>query len=181
MSEQEKLFLLMEHAEQLQAVAMTQQQELTELAKRVDSAVRNIKGPLATEASKEISAAVAEEAKEQIRQLRDLLTAAQSDVKERRLNIWLTLIGAAMLSLLVVTYGAWHGYRVTQAREMELAAIRAKISEAEETLEKLEGKTWGLKLDQNQNGARWITLPSGWKFGPFATMDKNAAIFVLPQ
>lgn len=176
-AQEEKLFMLMEQAEQLQEAAALQSESVKKAAKSIEALGLQISGPLIREASKEISAAVAKETGEQLKQLCDALLESKSDVKERRLNVWLTLIGAAVLGLFVVSWGAWLAYRATDAERATLAALKQEVAEAQETLKKLG--TWGVKLEQNQNGVRWIALPRGWKFGQTAIMGKDtAAVFI---
>lgn len=189
--------ILLEHAEQLREAAMTQQKAvsvavegaairekvaedaLLKAAKTLEAAASNIGGPLVADVSKRVSEAVAkeigEEAKGHVQQLHDA-------VKQFRGNIWLVLIGAAVLSLLVVTYGGWQAYRLTDMERAELSAVRSEISDAEATLRKLEDKTWGVKLVKNEQNIRWIELPRGWEFGQIGSVGKNTpAIIIIPK
>lgn len=178
---EEKLFLLMEHAEQLQETVMTQQKELSRLAAAVDAAVIRIKVSISGEVAASVSKAVAGEAKEQIQQLHAAVADARKGFKDTRLNGWLALIAGTVLALLIVTYGALQAYRMTEVEREELAGIRAEITAERETLAKLQDKTWGLALDENQNGVRWIALPRGWKFGQAAKVGNKDAMFIMKK
>lgn len=170
---EEKLFLLMEHAEQLQ-------DRLAVSIREIDSAAKRLQGPLIEEASKGISAAVAKETGEQLRALREALEASQKGVREGRLNIWLALIGATVLALLVVTWGSWQAFRATEAERVELAEIRAEIADAEKSAQRLADKTWGVRLREDK-GIRWIELQKGWEFGRSAKAGNRDAMFIMKK
>jgi hypothetical protein len=148
MTEEEKIF-------QLLLVTEEQQAKLDVVMQRFDDNSKNLSEDVAKLVKRETEDAV-----------RDLRLAAQDIYRaSRRIRLgWLCFSLVAGVGLfLMLFFGAkflWE--RQWDAQMDEYVHLQLQTETQQETLAKLNKKTFGIRLEQDKNGQRWIYLPHNW-------------------
>ena len=157
----ERLFILMAHAEDLQGVA-----------DKSLAAVKRATEHLEESALKVITATIEEKMTQTIRGTQNGLQGVNTALLETSAEVRATscflkstgwklicLLGGAIIVFSMVFWFALLGLH--KSRQAELADLRAAIAAERGTLAKLQSETWQLELVTYRDGRRGILLPKG--------------------
>lgn len=176
MTDQEKLFALMAHADDLQTHAQKMQAE-------AGQAIKSIPGEVRAAIGAEVHRLMEKEMENAKTALREATTALAHHADElESLKKWPL---CTMLIAVLLFFGALLGvgyYWLERGRELiaeqtaQLESLKASIQTEKATLAEMKSKTWGLSLYEDPKG-RFIVLPKGIRVDTETwTVGKNAAI-----
>jgi len=178
MTDQEKLFALMAHADDLQTHAQKMQEEARQTIKGIPGEVRAAVGA-------EVHTLMEKETKTAKTALQEAATALAQNADElERLKKWplCTMLIAVFLfagALLGISF-FWleRGRALIAEQTAQLEMLQTQIMEAEDSLAELKEKGAGISVITSE-GKTWITLPKGKRFGEFGqTTDGRKAVYV---
>ena len=179
---EDKLFMLMAHAEDLQKLAEASLQKVGQAVSHLENAsVKAISGAVTTG----IDRTLENTKKELLEANRGLVGAsaeAQATCKLMK-RTWL-FQAVFLLAVALVLAGAFFAGMnwLISGRIGELAELKTAITAEQSKLDELQSKTWGLELVNYGDGTRGIVLPKGIKVERTGTLEKSgqAAIVIKP-
>ena len=177
----EKLFMLMAHAEDLERIANKSLQTVNGAIKRLenDSAIA-ITSAIRTEIAVTLA-----DLKNELQEATTGLVRASTEGKAtcgllKRTGLFQ---GFFLVAIAIVIAGAGFAAMsfIAKSKATELDELRAAIRAEQSTFDELQGKTWGLELVKYQDGTRGIILPKGVKVDRTGTIkDGREAVVIKP-
>lgn len=179
MTDQEKLFALMAHADDLQTHAQKIQAE-------AGQAIKSIPGEVRAAIGAEVHTLMEKEMENAKTVLREAATALahHADVLEglKKWPLCTMLIAVVVFSGALLGVGYYwleRGRALIVEQTAQLETLQTQIMEAEDSLAELKKKGAGISVITSE-GKTWITLPKGKRFGDMAdTTDGRKAVYVI--
>ena len=180
---EEKLFMLMAHAEDLQKLAQASLQKVGQAVSHLENAsVKAISGAVATEIDRTL-----ENTKKELLEANKGLVGASAEAQATCALMKRTGLFQAVFLLavaLIIAGASFGGLNwFVKSRLSELAELKAAIQVETATLADLQSKTWGLELVDYGKEGRGIVLPKGVKVdrtGELADKSGRIGIVIKP-
>ena len=176
---EEKLFMLMAHAEDLQKLAQASLQKVGQAVSHLENAsVKAISGAVTTEIGRTL-----ENTKKELLEANKGLVGASAEAQATCTLMKRTGLfqAAFLLAVALIIAGASFGGLswLVKSRLSELAEVKAAIQAETATLADLQSKTWGLELTEYTNGGKGIILPKGLEFERAATLKNGKTALII--
>lgn len=176
---EEKLFMLMAHAEDLQKLAEASLQKVGQAVSHLENAsVKAISGAVTTGIDRTL-----ENTKKELLEANRGLVGASAEAQAtcalmKRTGLFQAVF---LLAVALIIAGASFGGLswFIKSRLSELAEVKAAIQAEKATLADLQSKTWGLELVEYKEGGKGIVLPKWLEFERAATLKNGKTALII--
>lgn len=127
--------------------------------KRIEAEGRRYED-LITSELKQLGASARSGAARELRSIENDLEAGTAWTGALLRKAWVRTLATAISLLLGILIGSWGLTQWLSSRVRALMEVETRIEQQEVTLQRLEGKTWGLDLHETGNG-EYVVLPQG--------------------